>query len=176
MEPEQLVAAVRPGVRLRRLPSAPDEVVLAGGGEVFRLPLTGPAVVASAAAVRALPHLRALVPVRVPVPRFVGVLADGATPFTAERRLAGVPGLPATSTALGQLAGLLEALAAVPEREAASWGVPGSGRLLHGALSASTLLADPARGVLTGVVGWRPRLGDPAEDLAGLDPEVRGRL
>ena len=176
MTPEELVAAVRPGVRLRRLESAPDEVVLAGGGEVFRLPRTAQAAEESAAAVRALPHLRALVPVRVPAPRFVGVLADGATPFTAERRLAGTPGLPATSTALGQLAGLLEALAAVPEREAMSWGVPGSGHLLHGALSEAVLLADPSRGVLIGVAGWRPRLGDRAEDLAGLDPEVRRQL
>ncbi len=30
--------------------------------------------------------------------------------------------------------------------------------------------------VLTGVVGWRPRLGDPADDLAALPEAVRAGL
>ncbi len=59
---------------------------------------------------------------------------------------------------------------------AQQWGVQGDGTLLHGALDASSLLLDPARGLLTGVVGWRPRLGDPADDLASLPEAVRPAL
>ena len=40
--------------------------------------------------------------------------------------------------------------------------------LLHGALSPAALLADPARGLLTGAVGWAPRLGSAGEDASGL--------
>ena len=50
------------------------------------------------------------------------------------------------------------------------------GVLLHGVLARSALLLDPRRGVLTGVVGWRLRLGDRADDLAGLDPALRAAL
>jgi len=45
-----------------------------------------------------------------------------------------------------------------------------------GALDASAVLVDPARGVLSGVVGWRPRLGDAADDLAALPQAVRAAL
>lgn len=37
-------------------------------------------------------------------------------------------------------------------------------------------LADPARGLLSGLVGWAPRLGAPGGDLAGLDPQLRAAL
>lgn len=153
-----------------------DEVVLAGGGEVFRLPLTPTAAARHAVLVRALPELRTRLPVTVPTPRYVGLMPDGTTPFVAERELPGQPSSTLGPIALGQLQGVLAALAAVPEREAAQWGVAGEGSLLHGALDASALLHDPARGVLTGVVGWRPRLGDPAEDLASLPEAVRTAL
>lgn len=35
------------------------------------------------------------------------------------------------------------------------------------------LLVDPVRGLITGVIGWQPRLGEPAEDLALLPPSWR---
>ena len=167
---------VRPGLELRSLAVHDDEVVLAGAGEVFRLPLAAPAVARQAVLVRALPELRARLPVPVPVPRYVGVLPDGATPFTAEPLLPGEPAGALGTIALGQLAGALAALAAVPEREAQQWGVPGQGSLLHGALDAGALLVDPTRGVLTGLVGWRPRLGDPVDDVASLPAAVRALL
>lgn len=178
MSPLEVVAARRPGVRLRLAAGAPDEDVVHGGGEVIRLPRSPAAAERLLRLVRVLPALRPLVPVAVPVPRLVGVLADGATPFTGEPRLPGVtPPGPLSGIAAEQLAGLLAALAAVPVREALTWGVaPGTGTLLHGALSRSALLVDPARGVLSGVVGWDPRLGDPAEDLAGLDPALQAAL
>ena len=114
--------------------------------------------------VRALAELRTRVPVAVAPPRYVGLLPDGQTPFTAERRL---PGTPVTAPALGsiaaaQLAGVVVALADVPPREARQWGVPGDGDvLLHGALTAGALLADGPR--LTGITGWRLRLGTAQE-------------
>ena len=169
-------AAARPGVVLREAAGPDDELVLHGGGEVLRLPRTPEAAARLVLLVRALPRLRPLVPVAVPLPRLVGVPDDGQTPFTAERRLPGVPGLPLDGLAVGQLAGLVAALDDVPPREAQSWGVPGDGVLLHGALGPSALLLDPQRGVLTGVVGWRLRLGDRADDLAELDPAVRAAL
>lgn len=69
--------------------------------------------------VRALPVLRTRVPVAVAAPRWVGVLPDGETPFTAEPRLPGRPpsGL-LGSIAASQLAGVVAALADVPAREA----------------------------------------------------------
>jgi aminoglycoside phosphotransferase (APT) family kinase protein len=153
-----------------------DEVVLAGGREVFRLPLTPAAAARQACLVRALPELRTRLPLTVPVPRYVGLMPDAATPFTAEQLLVGEPANRLEGIAVGQVAGVLAALAAVPEREARQWGVPGEGSLLHGALDATALLLDPGRGVLTGLVGWRPRLGDPAEDLASLPAAVRAAL
>jgi aminoglycoside phosphotransferase (APT) family kinase protein len=170
------VAAARPGIALRALAVSDDEVVLAGGEEVFRLPLSADAVARHAVLVRALPQLRTRLPVPVPVPRYVGVLPDGSTPFTAEPRLPGEPADELGSIATGQLAGALEALAAVPEREAQQWGVPGSGALLHGDLGRSALLVDPQRRVLTGLVGWRLRLGEPADDLDALPEAVRRAL
>lgn len=167
---------MRPGVALRALAVHDDEVVLAGGGEVFRLPLTADTAERHAVLVTALPELRKRLPVTVAVPRYVGVLPDGQTPFLAEPLLPGEPTSGLGSIALGQLQGVLAALAAVPEREAQQWGVPGQGSLLHGALDATALLVDPARGVLTAVVGWRPRLGDPADDLASLPEAVRAAL
>lgn len=171
------VAAVRPGARLREVPGPPDEIVVHGGNEVFRLPRTPAARDRLLLAVRVLPRLQPLLPVAVPAPRLVGVLADGETPFTGEPRL---PGVPATGNlspiATGQLAGLVAALDALSPREAVSWGVPGEGVLLHGALTRAALLVDPSRGVLTGVVGWAPHLGDRAGELAGLDPALRAAL
>lgn len=164
------VAAVRPGVVLHRRPSPhDDELVLAGGGEVFRLPLRPSAVARHAVLVRALPKLVPLVPVALAPPRYVGVLADGATPFTAERRLPGVRPVALEGIAGGQRDGVLAALEAVPVREAQQWGVPGDGPVLvHGALEQDddglgALLADPRTGLLTGVVGWDLRLGDVTE-------------
>ncbi|MCW2605427.1 MAG: hypothetical protein JWO60_120 [Frankiales bacterium] len=159
---EHLVAAARPGVALHRRPSLPDELVLAGGGEVFRLPLAPTAVARHAVLVRALPKLVPLVPVALAPPRFVGVMDDGATPFTAERRLPGVRPTAVSGIALGQLEGAVEALRAVPAREAAQWGVPGAAAagavLQHPGLLADppfdALLCDPRTGLLTGVVGW----------------------
>ena len=175
-----LAAAARPGVAFRLRPDEhADELVLLGGGEVLRLPLTPEAATRQAVLVRALPALRPLVPVAVPAPRYVGVLDDGLTPFTAEARLPGIHPLltsrqPALDgIALGQLAGLLAALAEIAPREAEQWGVTGAGRLRHGALDERALLVDPQRGVLVGVVGWRPLLGDPADDLASLPSALR---
>ena len=167
---------MRPGIELRALAVHDDEVVLAGGGEVFRLPLDAAAAARHAVLVRSLPELRRRLPVAVAVPRYVGLMPDGATPFRAEPELAGEPVTELGPIAAGQLAGVLAALAAVPPREAQQWGVPGEGLLLHGALDRTALLADPVRGLLTGVVGWRPRLGDPADDLASLPEAVRAAL
>ena len=166
---------MRPGVELRALAVHDDEVVLVGGGEVFRLPLSEPAAERHALLVKAIPHLRTRLPVAVAVPRYVGLVGD--LPFLAEPLLPGEPTSSLRSSiAIGQLQGVLAALAAVPEREAQQWGVPGQGALLHGALDATALLADPSRGVLTGVIGWRPRLGDLADDLASLPEAVRAAL
>ena len=149
--PEALVAVARPGVRLRRvtdIPAYDGEVVLVGGGEVFRLPLTGAAVARAVVLVRALPALRMRLPVAVPLPRFVGVLADGSTPFTAEPRLPGTRVEEPTGIAAGQLEGVLAALDDITAHEAAQWGavtMPRPQLLLH----------DPGRGVLTGLVAWR---------------------
>ena len=153
-----------------------DEVVLAGGREVFRLPLDTGAAERQAVLVRTLPALRPRVPVPVALPRYAGLMPDGMTPFIAEPLLPGAPASALDTIALGQLAGSLAALAAVPVKEAQQWGVPGEGSLLHGALDATALLVDPARGLLTGIVGWRPRLGDPADDLASLPPAIRQAL
>jgi aminoglycoside phosphotransferase (APT) family kinase protein len=171
---EALVRAVRPGLVLHRRPSAlDDELVLAGGGEVFRLPLATSAVQRAAVLVQALPKLRPLLPVALPSPRYVGVLADGATPFTAEARLPGVRPRALASIALAQLEGVVEALLAVSVREAQQWGVSGDGpALVHGALGLDALLADPRTGLLTGVVDWQLQLAahvDALEaDLAAL--------
>ncbi|MCW2679141.1 MAG: hypothetical protein JWM62_542 [Frankiales bacterium] len=173
---ERAVAQVRPGVALQSLAVHDDEVVLAGGGEVFRLPLSPAAAARHAVLVRALRELRTRLPVSVAVPRYVGVLPDGGTPFLAEPLLPGEHVRELGSIAIGQLAGVLAALAAVPEREAQQWGVQGQGRLLHGALDATALLVDSSRGVLSGAVSWRLRLGDPAEDLASLPEAVRAAL
>lgn len=164
-----LVQAARPGVALRPRPTPhDDELVLAGGGEVFRLPLAASATARHAVLVRALPRLVPLVPVALAPPRYVGVLADGATPFTAERRLPGVPPQAVEGIARGQLEGVLAALEAVPAREAEQWGVPpGTGPddvLQHPGLAGEprrVLLADPRTGLLTGVVGWDLVLGRP---------------
>lgn len=124
--------------------------------------------------VRALAELRARLPVTVAVPRYVGVMPDGQTPFTVERRLPGAPAPVLTAIATGQLAGVVAALQAVPVREARQWGVPGDGGVLvHGALSRTALLGDGARGVLTGVVGWRLRLASES-DIA--DPDLLNLL
>lgn len=178
MNPLAIAAVARPGVAFRIVPDPDaDELVLHGGGEVLRLPLTAEAVRRHALLVSALPALAPRLPVAVPRPRYVGVLADGSTPFLAEPRL---PGSPLTSVptglAAGQLAGVLAALREVPEKEAQQWGTPGPAGagavLLHGDLRPANLLADPERGLLTGIVGWRPRLGLAAADVEwlGADP------
>ena len=146
---------------LQRLAEHDDELVLAGGAEVFRLPLAPPGAERLTVLVRALPVLRTRVPVAVALPRWVGVLPDGETPFTAEPRLPGRPPAgPLGSIAASQLAGVVAALADVPAREARQWGVPGDGEVLQA--PGLTLLADGPR--LTGVTGWRLVLGsaDPA--------------
>ena len=141
---------------------------------MFRLPLTPAAGHRHAVLVRTLADLRTRLPVDVAAPRPVGVMTDGETPFTAERRLPGVPVTALTSIAAGQLAGVVAALAAVPAREARAWGVPGDGELLvHGPLTLAALLGDPARGVLTGITGWRLRLGGPDD---ALDAPLTGLL
>ena len=147
--------AVRPGIELAVLAEHDDELVLADGGEVFRLPLAPSGAERLAVLVRALPELAKRVPVAVAAPRWVGVLPDGETPFTAERRLPGTPA-PARlgSIAAAQLDGVLAAVADVPPREARQWGVPGDGDVLQA--PGLTLLADGPR--LTGVTGWRLRL------------------
>lgn len=142
----ELVEAVRPGVVLHDGPPCEDEVVLHGGGEVFRLPLTPEAVGRQRALVRSLPALVAKLPVACPRPRFVGVLADGETPFTAERRLDGVPVEELEGIAAGQWEGVLAALDAVTPGEVREWG---------GLHRPTVLLGDPRRGVLTGLVAWR---------------------
>ncbi len=147
--------AVRPGLELTALAVHDDEVVLAGGDEVFRLPLTPESAARHAVLVRALPELRTRVPVAVAAPRYVGVMADGTTPFTSERRLPGEPVTSLSSIAQGQLAGVAAAVAAVPVREARQWGVPGDGEVLSHSFS---VLGDPDRGVLTGLTGWRLEL------------------
>jgi hypothetical protein len=141
----ELVEAVRPGVVLHEVPGT-DEVVLRGGGEVFRLPLTAEAVDRQRALVKGLPALFAKLPVAVPRPRYVGVLADGETPFTAERRLPGEPVEAVDGIAAAQWDGVLAALEAVTPGEVREWG---------GLYRPTVLLADPARGVLTGLVEWR---------------------
>ena len=157
---------MRPGFALTALAVHDDEAVLAGGDEVFRLPLAPSAAERHAVLVRALPELRTRLPVAVAVPRYVGAMADGSTPFTAERRLPGSPATELGSIAAGQLEGVLAALAAVPVREARQWGVPGDGDVLrHGGLVRPALLADPQRGVLTGITGWRLHLGPAGETL-----------
>ena len=161
---------------LRSLAVHDDEVVLASRTEVFRLPLDPSAAERHAVLVRTLPELRPRLPVAVAVPRYVGLMPDGATPFVAEPLLGGEQAAALGSIAVGQVAGVLAALAAVPEREARQWGVPGDGSLLHGALDRTALLVDPQRGVLSGVVGWRPRLGDPRDDLASLPEALRTAL
>lgn len=159
-----LVQQARPGLVVHRRPSPlADEAVVAGGGEVFRLPLAPSAAARAAVLVRALPKLVPLVPVALAPPRYVGVLEDGATPFTAERRLPGVRPVALDGIARGQLEGVVAALLAVPPREAQQWGAPGEGVLLHGRLDLDALLADPRTGLLTGVVGWDLRLGDAAQ-------------
>ena len=174
---ERLVAEVRPGIELRSLAVHDDEAVLAGGDEVFRLPLAPSGSARLAMLVRALPELRSRLPVAVAVPRFIGVMPDGVTPFSASPLLPGSSAAQLDSIASGQLAGVLAALADVPVREARQWGVEGDGSvLLHGALSLSCLLVDPTRGVLTGITGWRLRLGEAGEDLAGLPAAVAAAL
>lgn len=159
---ERLVSEVRPGVVLRALAVHDDEAVLAGGDEVFRLPLAPSGAARLRVLVAALPVLTTRLPVTVAVPRWVGVMPDGETPFTAERLLPGVPATDLGTIAAGQRTGVVAALADVPPREAATWGVEGEGVRL---LATATLLHDPAREVLTGAVGWRFRLGDaPAGD------------
>ena len=151
---------MRPGIELQVLAEHDDELVLAGGAEVFRLPLAPSGVQRLGVLVRALPVLRARVPVTVAPPRWVGVLLDGETPFTAERRLPGSPpGGSLGSIAASQLAGVVVALADVPAREARQWGVPSDGDVLLA--PGLTLLADGPR--LTGLTGWRLRLGRPDE-------------
>jgi hypothetical protein len=142
----ELVAAVRPGIALRVVAQGADELVLHGGGEVFRLPLTEPAVARQRVLVRSLPKLVAALPVAVPRPRYVGVLADGETPFTAERRLPGVAMEPTGGIAQEQWEGVLAGLDAVSVGEVREWG---------GLHRPTVLLGDPARGVLTGLVEWR---------------------
>ena len=141
----ELVEAVRPGVVLREVEGI-DEVVFHGGGEVFRLPLNDAAVARQRVLVTSLPALFALLPVAVPRPRYVGVLADGTTPFTAEKRLPGEPVEELRGIAAGQWEGVQAALDAVSAGQVREWG---------GLFRPTLLLADPGRRVLTGVVEWR---------------------
>ena len=141
----ELVEAVRPGVVLHEVEGV-DETVFHGGGEVFRLPLTDAAVARQRVLVTSLPALFALLPVAVPRPRYVGVLADGATPFTAEKRLPGVPAEQLRGIAAGQWEGVQAALGSVSPGQVREWG---------GLFRPTLLLADPTRGVLTGLVEWR---------------------
>jgi hypothetical protein len=104
---------------LQRLAAHEDELVAAGGAEVFRLPLAASGVERLAVLARALPVLRTRVPVAVAPPRWVGVLPDGETPFTAEPRLPGTPPTaPLGSIAAAQLAGVV----AAPRRRAGPGG------------------------------------------------------
>lgn len=84
------VAAVRPGVSLRQVPGPADELVLHGGGGVFRLPLTPAAADRLLLLVRMLRRLRPLLPVPLPAlrPGSGQVLLQRADP----RRGAGRPG------------------------------------------------------------------------------------
>ena len=141
----ELVGAVRPGVPLR-IVSEGDEVVLHGGGEVFRLPVTEEAVRRQRVLVRSLPTLFAQLPVAVPRPRYVGVMSDGETPFTAEKRLPGSVATVLGSIAEEQWEGVCAALDAVSPGEVREWG---------GLYRPTVVLADPTRGVLTGLVEWR---------------------
>jgi hypothetical protein len=105
---EDLVRQARPAAEALETWSVGDEAVLASASEVFRLPLTPAAAARHSVLVRALPALRTRVPVALPAPRFVGVLPDGQTPFTAEPRLPGAPLDPARplgSIARAQLQG-----------------------------------------------------------------------
>ena len=159
---------------LEQLAVHDDEAVVATVDEVFRLPLAPSGTARAAVLVRALPELRSRLPVAVAVPRFVGVMPDGQTPFTAEQRLPGTAVAELSRIALGQLAGVVAALQAVPAREARQWGVSGDGEVLvHGALSRRALLADAQRGVLTGLTGWRLRLATEADSV---DAELRPLL
>ncbi len=88
----------------------------------------------------------ALLPVAVPRPRYVGVLADGETPFTGELRLPGVPAAELTGIAAGQWEGVQAALDEVGPGQVREWG---------GLFRPTLLLLDPRRGVLTGLVEWR---------------------
>lgn len=170
--------AARPDSELHVLADLPDELVLSAGSELLRLPRTPGAVARHAVLARALPVLRNRLPVAVAAPRYVGVLADGSTPLTAEPRLPGEPlgGRRLGAIAVGQLAGTLAALREVPEREAQSWGVDGAGTLLHGDLHPGALLVEPRTGLLTGIAGWRLRLGEPEDDLALLPADVAAAL
>lgn len=141
----ELVGAVRPGLVLREVEGI-DEVVFHGGGEVFRLPLTDAAVARQRVLVTSLPALFPLLPVPVPRPRYVGVLADGATPFTAEKRLPGEPIEELRGIAAAQWEGVQVALDTVSSAQAREWG---------GLCRPTLLLADPSRGVLTGLAEWR---------------------
>ena len=136
--------AVRPGV-VPRLVAETDEAVFHGGGEVFRLPLTPGAVSRQRALVKGLPQLRPLLPVAVPAPRWIGVLADGETPFTAEPRLPGTVSAEPVGIAARQWEGVLAALESISPAEAREWG---------GVYRPTLLLTDPDRGVLTGLVEW----------------------
>ena len=122
------------------------EVVLVGGGEVFRVPLTDEAVHRHRVLTRSLPKLYDKLPVAVPRPRYVGVLDDGETPFTAEQRLPGEPASVLQGIAQAQWDGVLAALEAVSPGEVREWG---------GLYRPTITLADPSRGVLTGLVAWR---------------------
>ena len=141
----ELVATFRPGVALREFGRTADEMVIIGGGEVFRLPLTAAAVARQQVLVRSLPKLYDKLPVAVPRPKYVGVLTDGTTPFTAERRLPGLPVSEPTGIAAAQWEGVVVALDAVPPGEVREWG---------GLCRPTVLLGDPDRGVLTGLVAW----------------------
>ena len=143
-----LVAAVRPGLALRLVSDGPQEAVVHGGGEVFRLPLGPEAAARQAVLVRALPALFPLLPVAVPRPRWVGVMADGTTPFTAERRLPGIPTSTVEGMATRQWDGVAAALDSVPPGLLREWGVSVAPR-------PAVVLHDPGRGVLTGLVDWR---------------------
>lgn len=142
----ELVLAVRPGLALTEVAGPEDELVFRGGGEIFRLPLGQDAVARQRALVKGLPTLAAKVPVAVPRPRWVGVLQDSATPFTAERRLPGVVTAEPVGIAAAQWEGVLAAFDAVTPGEVREWG---------GMHRPTVLLADPSRGVLTGLVEWR---------------------
>lgn len=143
---DEVVRTFRRGLSLRPGPVLEDEVVLHGGGEVFRLPLTPGALDRQAVLLRALPVLAVSLPVAVPRPRRIGVLPDGITPFTAEPRLPGVAVAEARGLAALQWDGVAAALDAVPPGQVREWG---------GLPQPAVLLHDPVRGVLTGLVAWQ---------------------